>query len=305
MQKDQQHAAKKLQAGHQPSLRDRLFVIMQHVLPHHFISSIVYRLARSRNKKIKTFLINQAIKRFGIDLSLAINPDPAFYASFNEFFTRELRPGARKINTNPKAIACPVDGSVSNFGKIKKGKIVQAKGHSFTLHELLGGDDLWTKLFEGGEFITIYLAPKDYHRIHSPRNSTLKRTIHIPGRLFSVNPITTRAVSNLFARNERLCCLFDSDLGPMAVIMVGAMCVSSIETTWGAEYLTPKDIEYSDFGPPALTVEPKKGEELGRFNMGSTVILLFGKDRIHWAEKLKRGIKVKLGQPIGLENESA
>jgi phosphatidylserine decarboxylase len=279
-------------------VKDKLFVQAQHVIPQHLLSKGMYHLTRSEWEPLKKLMIEQAIKRFDIDMSIAMEPDPAAYPSFNAFFTRALREDARPIATDPRAICCPADGRVSQFGAIRDGRILQAKGRDYSVFELLGGDEKWSALFKQGQFITIYLSPRDYHRIHAPRDGTLHRTVHVPGKLFSVNPVTTRAVPRLFARNERLCCLFESDIGPLAVILVGAIFVSSIETVWGSEYLTPKEVAVSEFGPPAMSVELKRGEELGRFNMGSTVIMLLPKGHAHWPKSLKKGMRVKMGQAI-------
>ncbi len=281
-------------------LRRKLFVQIQHLIPQHLLSKAMYHIARSEWEPLKKILVAQAIKRFDIDMSIAMEPDPDAYPSFNAFFTRPLRPDARPLATDPKAICCPADGRVSQLGRIHDGRILQAKGRDFSVFELLGGDEKWSALFKDGEFITIYLSPQDYHRIHTPRDGTLHRTVHVPGKLFSVNPTTTRAVPKLFARNERLCCLFESDIGPLAVVLVGAIFVSSIETVWGSEYLTPKEVAVSDFGPPAMSVELKRGEEMGRFNMGSTVIMLLPKGRGQWSKALKRGMRIKMGQPIAM-----
>jgi len=283
----------------QPPLKERLFVTSQYALPHHPLSWVMRQLANSTWPPLKDLLIEQVIKRFGVDLQEAAVSDPKAYESFNAFFTRALRDGARPLAKEPDAILCPVDGAVSQVGEVKEGRIFQAKGHEYSVAELLGGDDTWPQLFEHGTFANIYLSPKDYHRIHMPLAGNLIRTIHVPGRLFSVNPVTTRQVPRLFARNERIVCLFETPFGPMAVILVGAIFVSSMETVWGGVLSTPRQIEVCDYGPPAMTVSLERGAEMGRFNMGSTVILLFGKGKARWSSGLKAGMKVRMGQRIG------
>ncbi len=247
-------------------------------------------------------MITQIIKFYGVNMLEAKEQDINNFASFNHFFTRELNSNVRPITTDSNAVACPADGAVSQAGLIKQGQIFQAKGKSFSAFELLGGDQERAKAFENGNYTTIYLSPKDYHRLHMPVKGTLTEMVHIPGRLFSVNTATTNSVPGLFAKNERVACLFDTEAGPMALVLVGAIFVSSIETTWHG-VVTPPTIttvrswKYSD---KPITIN--KGEEMGRFNMGSTIIVLFGKDKIKWAADFKAAQEVKLGQPIGIIN---
>jgi len=229
----------------------------------------------------------------------AANPDINSYASFNEFFTRELKDGVRQIAADKNAIACPADGAVSQAGNITDGDIIQAKGMSYTAVDLLGGDAERAAPFKNGKFTTIYLSPKDYHRMHMPLDGTLREMIHVPGRLFSVNGATANSVPRLFARNERVVALFDTEAGPMALVLVGAIFVASIETVWHGEVTPPSSTKvrqwtYTDDAP-----QLKKGEELGRFNMGSTIIVLFGEQAINWQDSFKTGEKVQLGEPIG------
>jgi len=232
-------------------------------------------------------------------MSEALEPDINTFLSFNHFFTRELKPGARPLTSEANAIACPADGSVSQAGPITDGKIFQAKGKSFTATDLLGGDAERAEPFNNGVFTTIYLSPKDYHRLHMPLTGTLREMVHIPGRLFSVNTATTNSVPGLFARNERVAALFDTDAGPMALVLVGAIFVSSIETVWHG-VVTPPSItsvrswQYQENAPVL-----KIGEEMGRFNMGSTIIVLFGKDKVQWDGELTAEKVVKLGERIG------
>jgi phosphatidylserine decarboxylase len=229
-------------------------------------------------------------------MSEAVQPDPAAYPTFNAFFTRSLRPDARPVAAGDKDLACPVDGAVSQIGSIEGGRVFQAKGQGFTTVELLGGDAAASR-FEDGQFTTLYLSPRDYHRIHMPVDGKLTRMLHVPGRLFSVNPPTTRAVPRLFARNERVACLFDTPAGPMALVMVGALNVASIETVWAGEVTPPQRprVQAWDY---AGEVQLTKGAEVGRFNMGSTVILLFAKDRIRWEEGYGPGSPVRMGRKL-------
>ncbi len=277
-----------------------LFILLQYLLPHHLLSQVMYWITRSEWKPFKNFLIRNAIHLYRVDMSIAAEHDPESYRSFNDFFTRAVRPEARPLAADKQAIACPVDGAVSQAGRIENGRIFQAKGHDFTLSELLGGDPKWTAAFTGGHFATIYLSPRDYHRIHMPLEGTLKKMLHIPGRLFSVSPVTTRAIPRLFSRNERIVNLFDTDAGPMAVIMVGAIFVASMDTVW-AGTVTPSRLQVRswEYGKKSSAgIKLKKGAELGRFNMGSTVVILFGKDAVEWEDMLQPENKVQMGQKI-------
>jgi len=273
---------------------------MQYALPHHSLSWVMRRLARSQWYPLKTFMIEQAIRRFAIDMSEADPQDQAAYASFNDFFTRALRPGIRPLDERPNVIASPCDGTVTQIGQIRNGRMLQAKGRDFSLLELLGGDREWTRAFDDGVFANIYLSPRDYHRVHMPRDGTLHRAVHIPGRLFSVNAITNRQVARLYARNERIACLFDTDAGPMAVVMVGAIFVSAMQTQWGGLTGPSRRMEVFDFGPPGLSVRLQRGEEMGRFNMGSTVLVLFAPGRARWSTRINPGSRVRMGQRIGV-----
>jgi len=275
------------------SLGDRIKGWLQYPLPHHAISRLTHRLTRIRHPRLKDWAIRDFIRRFGVDMSEAAQPDPAAYPTFNAFFTRSLRPDARPLASGARDLACPVDGAVSQIGSIEGGRVFQAKGQDFTAAELLGGDAAASH-FEDGQFTTLYLSPRDYHRIHMPLDGTLTRMVHVPGRLFSVNPPTTRAVPRLFARNERVACLFDTPAGPIALVMVGALNVASIETVWAGEVTPPQrpQVQSWDY---AGEVQLAKGAEVGRFNMGSTVVLLFAKDRIRWEEGYRPGSSVQMG----------
>lgn len=281
------------------SLEDWLKSVWQYPLPQHAISRFTHWLTRIEHPGFKNWLIRAFIRRFGVDMSEAAEPNPAAYATFNAFFTRALRPGTRPLTSEPDAIACPVDGTVSQSGSIAGGRIIQAKDRDFSVVELLGGDPSLGKKFASGVFATLYLSPKDYHRVHMPFDGTLRRMLHVPGRLFSVNPPTTRAVPRLFARNERVAMIFDTAIGTMAVVMVGALNVGSIETVWAGEITPPpgRVLRSWDYLDDKLTFA--RGEELGRFNMGSTAILLFSTNRVHWESLLLNDRIVRMGQRIG------
>jgi phosphatidylserine decarboxylase len=275
---------------------DRLFIWFQHVLPQHALSRLVLRATRVKAPWFKNWLIRGFLKLYTIDMDDAVQPDPLRYASFNEFFTRALRPDARSLAKEPREIACPVDGVISEAGKIDGDTLLQAKGRNYTLKELLASC-AWAKDFEGGSFATIYLAPFNYHRVHMPLAGRLRETVYVPGRLFSVNAATASLVPRLFARNERVLTWFDTAFGEFALILVGALNVGSIATVWAGD-ITPAPRRVATTLPPQA-VSLDKGEEMGRFNMGSTVILLFQKDRARWHAELRAGATVRLGQSLG------
>ncbi len=279
------------------TLGDRVASLPQYLLPHHPLSRTMHCVARVRARPLKNALIRWFIRRYGVDMSAAQLPRPDDYAHFNDFFTRALRPGVRPVATMPHAVACPVDGAVSQAGVVRAGELLQAKGRRFDLVRLLGGSAARAAPFRDGHFATLYLSPRDYHRIHAPLAATLRETVRVPGRLYSVQPRTARAIPGLFARNERVAALFDSAAGPLAVVMVGAIFVASVETVWDG-VVTPvgKLSARRHDGPPLRLA---RGQELGRFNMGSTVILLFAKDRVRWHETLRPGAAVRMGQVIG------
>jgi phosphatidylserine decarboxylase len=282
-------------------IRDRLFALLLHLLPHHLLSSMMHALARSEWPPLKSVLIRQVIRSYDIDLSVAEEPDPEAYPSFNAFFTRALRDDARPLATEENVIVSPVDGAVSQAQAIHNGRLFQAKGQDYSLLELLGGDRQSCELFEDGVFATIYLSPRDYHRIHMPLSGRLLKMTHVPGRLFSVNDSCASSVPRLFSRNERIVNLFSTEAGPMAVIMVGAIFVSSMDTVW-AGCVTPASKRVSEWRYDtglSQTVNLERGEEMGRFNMGSTVILLFAKDAVSWVPHLLPRAKVSMGEKIG------
>ena len=275
----------------------RLFVWFQYLLPQHALSRLVLRATRARAPWLKNALIRGFLKLYAIDMSDAAQTDPLSYGSFNEFFTRSLKPGARGIAADPRAIACPVDGTVSEAGQIDGDRLLQAKGRYYSLTELLAAR-AWAKDFDGGSFATLYLAPYNYHRVHMPLQGQLRETVFVPGRLFSVNAATASLVPRLFARNERVLTLFDTVFGEVALILVGALNVGSIATVWAGD-ITPA-ARRAVTTLPAPDVALDKAGEMGRFNMGSTVILLFQRDRASWNADVRAGAQVKLGQSLGL-----
>jgi len=274
----------------------RLFVWFQHLLPQHALSRLVLRATRVRTPWFKNWLVRGFLKLYPIDMTEAAQGDPSSFGSFNEFFTRALKPGARTIAADPDAIACPVDGAISEAGKIDGERLLQAKGRSFSLTELLAAQP-WAKSFEGGSFATIYLAPFNYHRVHMPLRGDLKDTVYVPGRLFSVNAVTASHVPNLFARNERVLTLFDTAFGQVALVMVGALNVGSMATVWAGDITPAARRVVTRLPVPHVSLE--KGAELGRFNMGSTVILLFQPGRARWLGDVRAGAIVRLGQSLG------
>ncbi|MCF6353491.1 MAG: archaetidylserine decarboxylase [Candidatus Polarisedimenticolaceae bacterium] len=289
--------------AHNPdvNLTDKLFALLLYLLPHHLLSQLVYWLTRCEWVPLKNTLIRQAIKLYRVDMEAAAEPDPAAYPCFNAFFTRPLRADARPFAVGNHTLLSPVDGAVSQSGRIVDGRIFQAKGIEYSLEELVGGERSLVEAFSGGSFATIYLSPRDYHRIHIPLAGRLTRMLHIPGRLFSVSPSTTRTVPRLFSRNERVVNLFETDAGPMAVIMVGAIFVASIDTVW-AGTVAPRSRSVRRWSYGRSSTEPisfERGAEIGRFNMGSTVLLLFGKDAVEWSAAMEPGAVLEMGQAIG------
>ena len=273
------------------------FIWLQHALPHHLVSRGAGKVASSQIPLIKNLLIRRFIDAYDVDMSEAARSVEE-YKSFNDFFTRELKPGMRPLADATKCILSPADGAVSQIGQIEEGRIFQAKGRHFTAAQLLGGDEEAARRFEGGQFATIYLSPRDYHRVHMPAAGSLASTTYVPGDLFSVNQVTAENVDGLFARNERLACLFTGPDGIFASVMVGAMIVAGIETVWSGltETHHPRLIRES-FDPGAHDLAA--GDEMGRFILGSTVVLLFEPGRIEWDAQLKAGDAVRMGQRIG------
>lgn len=272
---------------------DQLKIISQYLLPKHLLSRLTGKMAAAKAGKLTTFLITRFISQYGIDMSEAKHSEAEDFDTFNDFFTRELKEGIRPIISGDENLALPVDGKISQQGDIKAGRIFQAKGHDFSLRELLGGQDAISAPFEDGIFSTIYLAPKDYHRIHMPITGKLEKTIFIPGDLFSVNPLTAENVPNLFARNERAVAIFSTAVGPMAMVLVGATIVASIETVWSGTF-KGKEIQYWDHSDEDIVLE--KGAEMGRFKLGSTIVALFAKDAIELSSALEPGSVTRLGE---------
>ena len=281
----------------------RLAVALQYLLPHRALSRIVYWATRWTWRPWKDYLIRKIIRNYNVNMDEAQQPQAAAYASFNAFFTRELKPGARSAPTDPLSIACPADGRISQIGLIRDGRIFQAKGFDFSAAELLG-DDAAAAAYTNGHFITVYLSPRDYHRVHAPLAGTLRETVHIPGRVFSVAPFTVAAVPRLFARNERVICHFDGvdqkgNPYPFALAMVGAMLVSGVETVWGGIEIPPYAgaIVRKDYRSREIAL--KRFAQLGRFNMGSTVILLLPSGAAEFHPGLAANDLVRVGQTLG------
>lgn len=293
-------------AKHEASIGDQAFGLFQQILPTHFLSRFIHWATRVELPWFKNTFIKIFMKGFNISLEEAQIQNPHSFRSFNEFFTRALIDGVRPLPEQADALCSPVDGRVYQAGDIVEGRIFQAKGRHFDALELLGGDAERAAPFLGGRFATIYLAPSNYHRIHMPVAGKLRETVYVPGRLFSVNPATARALPNLFARNERVAAIYDTPVGPMAMVLVGALFVGSIETVWAGEITPPhrgKVQHWSNLDDQGQhLIEQARGEEMGRFNMGSTVILLFGPDAVQWAEHLETNMPVKMGQRLGTLN---
>ncbi len=277
-----------------------LFIVLQYLVPQQLLSRLVGRAASSTLPWLKDSLIAPFIRRYGVDMSEAADPDPRNYPSFNAFFTRALREGARPIAEGKRDIACPADGAISQLGDIRDGRIFQAKGRDYSLIELLGGDREAAAPYANGSFATIYLSPKDYHRVHMPLDATLTSMSYVPGQLFSVNNTTAENVDRLFARNERVVCHFDTAAGPMAMVLVGAMIVAGVETVWAGQVAPPpRQITHTRYDQPQQPVTLKKGEEMGRFMLGSTVILLFGEERTRWLQQFEAGSATRMGEVMG------
>lgn len=272
------------------------------LLPHHVLSCVVQWGTRRPRIPLRKTLTRWFIRHYRVDMSEAVEPDPDAYPDFNHFFTRSLRPDARPIVAQPGQIACPSDGAISQLGAIEGERIFQAKGHTYSLIELLGGSEARARPFHGGCFATTYLSPGDYHRVHMPLTGRLLEMVTIPGRLFSVSPDYTEAVPRLFTRNERVACIFQTEAGPMAVVLVGAIFVGSIETVWAGEITPPrhKQIKVTRYPASDSVIALHRGEELGRFNMGgSTIIVLFGPGSVKWEPGLGPGSWVKFGHSMG------
>ncbi len=278
-------------------LKKQIFIQAQQILPQHKFSRIVGKLAASENPIIKNTVIQAFKAKYGIDLSIAEQPDALKFKSFNEFFTRALKPGIREVDPAANSIVSPADGAISQIGTIQAGEIFQAKGQQFSVEKLIGDPQL-AAVFEQGEFATVYLSPRDYHRVHMPFAGTLTETLYIPGELFSVNQTTAENIPGLFARNERMVCLFDTEVGRMAVVLVGAMIVAGIETVATGKVKPSGRVELQHHSMPL-----QKGDELGRFYLGSTAIVLFEKDKMRWDHQFKANSLVSMGERLGSLSE--
>ncbi|MFO7552964.1 MAG: archaetidylserine decarboxylase [Haliea sp.] len=276
-----------------------LFVMMQYFLPQQLLSRLTGTLAELRHPRwLKDLMISAFIRAFGVDMTEAEEPYPEAYPSFNAFFTRPLRPGARPLAEAD--IVCPADGSINQIGRIEEFSLLQAKGRRYSTWALLGGDEARAAQFRNGHFATIYLSPRDYHRVHMPIDGELVATRYIPGKLFSVNATTAAGVERLFARNERLVCYFDTAAGPMAMVLVGAMVVAGIETVWEGQVAPPpRAMLHRDYREVPAPVRLLKGEEMGRFKLGSTVILLFPEGRMDWSPDYVADSATRLGEALG------
>jgi phosphatidylserine decarboxylase len=273
-------------------------VLLQYILPHRALSRVVYWATRWTFVPWKNWLISTIVRNYNVDMSEAVEHDPLAYQHFNAFFTRKLRPQARQADAASDSLLSPADGRISQSGRIVDGRIFQAKGQEYTTVELLGGDDAQAAPYRNGQFVTVYLSPRDYHRVHMPLKGTLRETVHVPGRIFSVAPFAVASIPRLFARNERLVCHFDGESGPFVVVMVGAILVSSVATVWDGLVIPPyaSAIRRKSFAGQNITLE--RFAEMARFNMGSTVIVLLPEG--HGAlDPLEPQQPVKVGQRLG------
>lgn len=284
---------KNLQVLH---VSDRIFVLLQYCLPKRAITVLAGKVANARWGRLTTCIIRWFIGRYGVDMQEAANPDIASYATFNDFFTRALREDARPAAD--AAFICPVDGAISQLGRINAGQIFQAKGHHYSTLALLAGDTSLSQHFSEGLFATIYLSPKDYHRIHMPCAGRLKRMVYVPGTLFSVNPATAAGVPGLFARNERVVCEFESDFGTWVMVLVGATIVGSMATAWHGLVNPPRSGVITDWQYTEQAIDLKQGDEMGRFLLGSTVVMLFPQDGIKFPAAWQAGKPVRLGEAM-------
>lgn len=284
-------------------MSERLFVISQHLLPKQALTSLAGVAASARAAGLTTAFIRWFIGRYGVNMGEAAQPDPASYPSFNEFFTRALKPGARPLAR--AAWVSPVDGAISQLGPIKRDQVFQAKGHSYSTTALVGGDRKLAGIFDDGHFATLYLSPKDYHRIHMPCDARLTRMIHVPGELFSVNPATARGVPGLFARNERVVCVFETPHGPMVLTLVGATIVGSMATTWHGVVNPPRPGRIREWSYLDQAIEFRQGDEMGRFLLGSTVVMLFPKGVLSFMPDWLPERAVRMGEAMANPNANA
>lgn len=278
-------------------MSDRLAVLPQYLLPKQALTALAGRIAGAQAGRLTTQLIKWFVQRYQVNMSEAADSNIASYVSFNDFFTRALKDGARPLAS--AELICPVDGAISQFGTIRGQQIFQAKGHDYSSTALLGGDAALAERFDDGSFATLYLSPKDYHRIHMPCNGRLQRMIYVPGELFSVNPTTARAVPGLFARNERVVCIFESTSGPFALVLVGATIVGSMATVWHGVVNAERGGEMREWHYADQAVDLQQGAEMGRFLLGSTVVLLFPKCPLHFNPVWAPGRAIRMGEVMG------
>ena len=283
-------------------MSDRIAVLAQHLLPKQALTQLAGRLAASNAGSLTTAVIRWFIGRYDVDMSEAAEPNPVCYPTFNDFFTRPLRDGARPLAEAD--FVCPVDGAISQFGRIERDQIFQAKGHLYSTAALLGGDGEVAAAFVDGDFATLYLSPRDYHRIHMPVAGRLRQMIHVPGELFSVNPATARGVAGLFARNERVVCLFDADFGPFVLTLVGATIVGSMATVWHGTVNPPRSGEIRSWAYDDRRIELAKGEEMGRFMLGSTVVMLFPRNTLAFNPDWRAARPVRMGEMMAKRTPS-
>lgn len=274
-----------------------LFPYLQYILPQHLLSSLAGKLAEAKTPWLKNFIIQKFMRTYQIDLNEAIIQDPTAFIDFNDFFTRRLKPTARPIDNNADSIISPADGTLAEIGAIHQGQLLQAKNMYFNLDTLLANDLDTTRPFANGQFATVYLAPNNYHRVHMPVDGQLLKTIYVPGKLFSVNRMTSTIIPNLYARNERLIAVFETAFGKMAVVMVGALIVGSIQMAWMHEPVRGTEVTMET---PDKAIQLKKGEELGLFKLGSTVVILFEDNKIRWADELQAGQLIQMGKLFGI-----
>ncbi|MFL6662104.1 MAG: archaetidylserine decarboxylase [Rhizobacter sp.] len=277
-------------------MSDRLAVLPQYLLPKRALTALAGKAASARGGKLTTAAIRRFVRQYGVDMSEAAEPDIGTYATFNDFFTRALKPGIRPLASAD--LVCPVDGAISRFGAMDRNRIVQAKGHHYLSVALVGGDDALAAQFDHGSFATLYLAPKDYHRIHMPCDGRLVRMIHVPGELFSVNPPTARGIPGLFARNERVVCVFESARGPFVMVLVGATIVASVATVWHGVVTPPRGTLIREWRYDERPVMLRRGDEMGRFLLGSTVVMLFPKADLRFNALWAPERAIRLGEPM-------
>ncbi len=284
-------------------MSDRLAVLAQYLLPKQALTTLAGRLADTEAGSLTTSVIRWFVQRYGVDLSEAVDSNPVSYRSFNEFFTRPLRAGARPLADAD--FICPVDGAISQFGGIEQDQIFQAKGHQYSTTALVGGDDELASRFANGAFATLYLSPRDYHRIHMPVDGRLRRMIHVPGELFSVNPATARGVPGLFARNERVVCVFDGEFGSFVLTLVGATIVGSMATVWHGTVNPPRGGQIREWLYDDRQVLLKQGEEMGRFLLGSTVVMLFPRDALRFNPTWAPARAIRMGEAMACKAGAA